>query len=208
VPPGQQARLPQDRQQALIVQQQQRVVQYRQTLGTQQVLAQQYSAQLQQQNHMASYRYQQQYLAGLRRQQAALQQYQNYNYNNDPYYYTAPIYRYDRGGTYYETNQYGADSLRQAVNNGYSQGYRAGQAARQDRWSNGYQSSYAYQDANYGYNGMYVDPADYNYYFRQGFQRGYEDGYGNRYQYGQYQGGSYSILGNILGTILNFQNLR
>ena len=157
---------------------------------------------------MASYRYQQQYLAGLRRQQAALQQYQNYNYNNDPYYYTAPIYRYDRGGTYYETNQYGADSLRQAVNNGYSQGYRAGQAARQDRWSNGYQSSYAYQDANYGYNGMYVDPADYNYYFRQGFQRGYQDGYGNRYQYGQYQGGSYSILGNILGTILNFQNLR
>ena len=37
------------------------------------------------------------------------------------------------GGRYYETNQYGADLLRQAVNYGYDQGVRAGQADRQDR---------------------------------------------------------------------------
>jgi len=155
---------------------------------------------------MASYRYQQQYLARLRQQQAALQQARDYN--NDPYYYTAPIYRYNRGGSYYETNEYGAQSLRQAVNQGYEQGYRAGQAARQDNWTSRYQDSYAYQDANYGYDGYYVDRDDYNYYFREGFSRGYQDGYNSRYQYGQYSGGSYSILGGLLAQILNLQPLR
>ena len=69
-------------------------------------------------------------------------------YNNDPYFYTAPIYRYRRGGTYYETNQYGADLLRQAVNNGYQEGFRAGVADREDRWRSDYQNSYAYEDAD------------------------------------------------------------
>jgi hypothetical protein len=155
---------------------------------------------------MAEYRFQQQYLARLRQQQAALRRARDYH--NDPYYYTAPIYRYNRGGSYYETNEYGAKLLRQAVNNGYAQGFRAGQAAQQDRWTSGYQNSYAYQDANYGYDGYYLDQADYNYYFREGFSRGYEDGYNSRYQYGQYSGGSYSILGGILSQILNLQSLR
>jgi hypothetical protein len=155
---------------------------------------------------MASYRYQQQYLDRLRQQRLALQRARNYN--TDPYYYTAPIYRYNRGGSYYEVNQYAADSLRQAANNGYAQGYRAGQAALQDRWAPRYQDSYAYQDASYGYDGNYIDQGDYNYYFREGFSRGYPDGYGNSNQYGQYSGGSYSLLGGILSTILNFQSLR
>jgi hypothetical protein len=66
--------------------------------------------------------------------------------------------------------------LRQAVNYGYQEGFRAGEADRQDRWRSNYRDSYAYQDANYGYNGYYVDRGDYNYYFREGFRRGYEDG--------------------------------
>ena len=70
------------------------------------------------------------------------------------------------------------------------------------------QDSFAYQDANYGYRGYYVDQADYNYYFRQGFQRGYEDGFNNRYQYGVYLNGSYSVLGNVLSLILNLQSLQ
>jgi hypothetical protein len=155
---------------------------------------------------MAEYRYQQQYLARLRQQQASLQR--AHDYNNDPYYYTAPIYRYYRGGSYYETNEYGARLLRQAVNYGYAQGFQAGRAARQDRWTSGYQGSYAYQDANYGYDGYYVGQADYNFYFREGFARGYEDGYNSRYQYGRYANGSYTILGAILGQILDLQSLR
>ena len=206
VPPGQQGRLPQERQQQLIVIQQQRVVQYREHLDSQQRLAGQYSAQMQQQNRMAEYRSQQQYLARVRQQQIDLQR--AHNYNNDPFYYTAPIYRYNRGGSYYEINQYGANSLRQAVNYGYEQGYSDGQAARQDRWSNGYENSYAYQDANYGFDGYYIDQADYNYYFRQGFSRGYDDGYNSRYQYGQYAAGKHTILGALLGQILDFQSLR
>jgi hypothetical protein len=30
------------------------------------------------------------------------------------------------GGRYYETNQYGAQMLRQSINNGYEEGFRAG----------------------------------------------------------------------------------
>ena len=35
-----------------------------------------------------------------------------YDYDRDPYFYTAPNWRYSRGGKRYETNYYGADVLR------------------------------------------------------------------------------------------------
>lgn len=127
---------------------------------------------------------------------------QNWRYNN----YGPYNYRYYRNGNYYETNQYGAELLRQAVNYGYDEGFRAGQADREDGWRQDYQDSYAYQDATYGYNGYYVDLAEYQYYFREGFRRGYEDGFYGRYQYGRYSNGAYSILGAILQQILNFQS--
>lgn len=156
---------------------------------------------------MSQYRFQQQYFQREREQQLAFQN-QSYDYNSDPYFYTAPSYRYYRGGSYYEINRYGADQLRQAVNSGYQEGYYAGRADRQDHWRYDYRSSYAYQDANYGYSGYYVDSTDYNYYFRQGFQRGYRDGYFSRDQYGRYDNGNYSILGSVLVSILDLQNLR
>jgi hypothetical protein len=202
----QQVRLSQERQQQLITEQQRRVIEYRQHLDQQQLLAQQYATRLQQQKRMTNYRFYQDYLARMRQQQLALQR--SYDYNNDPYFYTPSSYRYSRGGTYYETNEYGANMLRQAINNGYAEGYRAGQADRQDRWASDYQNSYAYQDANYGYSGYYVNQADYNYYFREGFNRGYQDGYNSRTQYGQYSNGSRSILGAILSEILNLQTMR
>jgi hypothetical protein len=45
-----------------------------------------------------------------------------------------------------------------------------------------YRDCYAYQDANFGYDGYYEDQGAYNHYFREGFRRGYEDGYYSRYQ--------------------------
>ncbi|HEX3351291.1 MAG TPA: hypothetical protein VHS34_00600 [Terriglobales bacterium] len=191
----------------MIQQQQQRVAQYQQRLDQQQRFAQQRTAALQQQRRMAQYRFQQQYYERERDQEMRLRR-EHHDYNHDPYFYTAPIYRYNRGGAYYETNQYGADLLRQAVNYGYQEGFRAGAADREDHWRPDYQDSFAYQDANYGYTGYYVDQADYNYYFREGFQRGYEDGYYDRYQYGTYSNGSYSVLGNVLSLILNLQSLH
>jgi hypothetical protein len=169
---------------------------------------QQQSVQLQQQKRMAQYRFQEEYLERVRQQQVFLQNDRHPDYDRDPYFYTAPIYRYNRGGRYYETNQYGADLLRQSMNNGYQEGFRAGEADRQDRWRSDYRDSYAYQDANYGYNGYYVDRDDYNYYFREGFQRGYEDGYNSRYQYGRYSAGSYVMLEVIVSQVLGFQSLR
>lgn len=201
-----QQRLPQQRQQQLIREQQHRIEQYRGHLDQQNRLAQQRSYLLQQQRRQAQYRFQQRYVERLRQQQQSLGNARNYDYNRDPYFYTAPNYRYSRGGQYYQVNQYAADQLRQSVNFGYEEGFRAGQADQQDGWRYSYQDSYPYQDANYGYTGYYVDRAEYNHYFREGFLRGYEDGYHSRNRYGVHSNGSYSILGAILGQILNLQS--
>ncbi len=203
----QQQRLSQQQQQKLIDQQQQRVAQYRQHLEQQQSLAQQNAALLQQQKRVAQYRFQEQYLERVRQQQVQLRD-NRFDYDRDPYFYTAPIYRYNRSGTYYQTNEYGAKTLRQAVNYGYEEGFRAAKADRDDRWRGNYKDSYAYRDANYGYSGYYVNRTDYNHYFREGFRRGYEDGYNSRSQYGRVANGNASILETILTQILNFQNLR
>jgi len=88
---------------------------------------------LQQQKRMSQYRFQQEYLERERQQQIAFRNECEHDYDPDPYYYTAPSYRYYRGGSYYETNVYGADLLRQAVNSGYQEGFCAGEADRQDR---------------------------------------------------------------------------
>ena len=201
-----QQRLSQQQQQKLISQQQQRVVQYRQHLEQQQALAQQNAVLLQQQKRIAQYRFHEQYLDRVRQQQIHLRD-DRFDYARDPYFYTAPIYRYNRGGSYYETNEYGAKTLRQAVNYGYEAGFRAGKADRDDRWGSNYKDSYAYRDANYGYSGYYVNRDDYNYYFREGFRRGYEDGYNSRYRYGRFADGNPSILETILSQILNFQSI-
>ncbi|HEU5401532.1 MAG TPA: hypothetical protein VFU86_09255, partial [Terriglobales bacterium] len=63
-------------------------------------------------------------------------------------------------------------------------------------------------DANFGYDGFYVDQADYNYYFREGFRRGYDDGYNSRNEYGRREGDSYVVLDVQLSGILGFVSLR
>ena len=204
----QQNRVSQQRQQELIRLQRERVEQYRRYLEQQERFARERATLLERQKRLAQYRFQQEYLERVRRQQIYLRDHR-FDYDNDPYFYTAPIYRYNRGGRYYEINEYGARTLRQAVNYGYEEGFRAGRADRDDRWGYSYEDSYAYHDANYGYHGFYVDRDDYNYYFREGFRRGYEDGYNSRTRYGRFadDGGSPSILETILTQILNFQSI-
>lgn len=97
--------------------------------------------------------------------------------------------------------------LRQAVRYGYEEGVRAGQSDREDNWAFGYQDSYAYQDATFGYNGYYIGLDEYRYYFREGFRRGYEDGFYDRWQYGSYAEGTFRLLGNVLLEILRLQSL-
>jgi hypothetical protein len=192
-------------QQALVTQQQQRLTQYRDHLTQQQRVAQPKTAQLQQQNRHAQYAVQQQYVARLHQQQVTVQSQKAATYSRDPYFSTPANYRYSHGGHSYETNQYGVDLLKQAVNYGYDQGYRTGEADRQDRAASNYEGSFAYQDANYGYAGFYVDRDDYNFYFREGFRRGYEDGYGEHTQYGTYVNGKGTILDAVLGTIFTVE---
>jgi len=176
--------------------QQQRVNQYNQQWKNSQTIEKQRYRQLQEQRRNAYLRYQQRYWERLRRDQIRLQQaryYDNY-YNN---------YRYNRGGNSYYTSQYGAQMLRDAVNNGYEEGFYAGQADRQDGWRSDYNNSYGYQDAAYGYDSYYVSMEEYNYYFREGFRRGYEDGYYSRNRYGNYSNGKYTILGAVIGAIID-----
>jgi hypothetical protein len=113
--------------------QQQRATQYKQRLPQQVHVVQQQTAQLQQQKRTAQYQVQQQYTAQLQQQQQRLQTARNYS--NDPYISAPHTYRYTVSGATRQTNQYGADVLRQAVNYGYQQGYRSGQADRQDHWA-------------------------------------------------------------------------
>ena len=199
-----QRRLSEVQQQRLIAQQRAQALQYRNYIQARQSLARQRGYALEQQRRMAQYRYQQYYYERMRAQQARLAA-QRYSYANDPFFYTPANYRYGYDGSYYQTNRYGADLLRQAVNYGYQEGIRAGRADREDGWAPDYRNTYAYQDANYGYNGYYVSQRDYNYYFREGFRRGYQDGYGRQYQYGRYDNGTNSILEAVLALILNLQ---
>jgi hypothetical protein len=202
-----QRRTDQERQE-LIRQHQRSLPQYREALGQQQRVAQERAAQLQQQKRNAQYRFQQEYLARLRQQQSNVQGRERYDYDRDPFFSTRSQYRYRRGDRYYETNQYGLDLIRQAVNYGYEEGFRAGQADREDHWPSNYKDCYAYQDANYGYFGFYVDRDDYNYYFREGFRRGYEDGYGRRYKYGRVSNGKIAILAGVLAGIVTYELIR
>jgi hypothetical protein len=183
-----------------------RETRYRDYLAQRQQLALQRTYDLQRANRMAQYRYQQQYYDRLREQQMRLRD-SRYDWNSDPYFYSAPVYRYYRAGTSYRVNRYAADMLRDAVRLGYQEGFRAGQADEQDGWRYDYRDSFAYQDANYGYMGYYVDRSEYNYYFREGFRRGYEDGYRRDYQYGRYYNGTPSILDTVLSVILNLRSL-
>src|SRR5688500_4148021 len=113
-------------------------------------------------------------------------------------------YRVNRNGQWYNTDNRGAELLRQAVNQGYRQGFAAGRSDRGRRSGMNWGGSTIYRSGSYGYQ-SYVDRSQYQYYFQQGFQRGYQDGYNSRYQYGTNNGGTLNILSSILGSILNIQ---
>jgi len=196
---------PEDRQRR-IADEQRRMDAYRLHLDQQTRLAQQQAAQLQQARRMAQFRAQQEYAEQLERQREQLRA--ERRYDNEPYVVTVPTYRYYFNGGYRETNQYGVDMLRQAVNYGYRRGYSAGAADHEDHWRFDFADSPEYREATYGYTGSYVDIADYSYYFRQGFQRGYQDGYYSRFRYGNSSNGTFSILANVVAGILNLRPIR
>jgi flagellar biosynthesis/type III secretory pathway protein FliH len=130
--------------------------------------------------------------------------YNNNGYYNNGTYNNNNRYRVYRNGRYYNTDNRGAELLRQAVNSGYQQGYQAGQYDRNNRRRSSWTTSNIYRSGTYGYQ-SYVDRNQYQYYFQQGFQRGYQDGYNSQYRYGNNSGNGLNILGNILSSILNIQ---
>jgi hypothetical protein len=200
-------RLPRQQQQKLIAQQRQRTADYSQRLRRDEVNGDRQELALQQQRRTSQLRFQQRYFDVLRGQALDLRT-ATRDYDRDPYFYTAPIYSYSNSGRSHEVNSYGAGMLRSAVSVGYQQGFGTGQADREDHWQSDPRSSYAYQNALYGFNGMYIDPDEYIYYFRQGFERGYGDGFDIRYQYGVRDRNSMAIITSILDQILDLTPLR
>jgi hypothetical protein len=205
---AQPVRAPQDQQRG-IQEQQERDNQARRQLEEQSRVARQHTEDLQDARRAAEYRAQQEYAARVRLEQQRLRTERDYDRDRDDA--VLRNYRYNVGGVYRQTNQYGADMLRQAVNNGYLEGVRAGEADRQNRWPPNYRNSRAFRDADDTFGGInfnYVDRSDYTYYFREGFQRGYDDGYYGRSQYGSYSNGTGVVLGSILGGILGLELIR
>jgi hypothetical protein len=151
-----------------------------------------------------SYRSAQEHARAERERTAERDRQRGYSTNGDGYngVNRNDRYRVYRNGRYYNTNRRGAELLRQAVNAGYQQGYRAGQADSRNRRRMGWNNNNIYNSGNYGYQ-SYVDRSQYQYYFQQGFQKGYQDGYNRRNQFGSNNGGN--IISSILGQILNIQ---
>jgi len=97
--------------------------------------------------------------ARLRAEQIRQQRYNRnngYNQNNNGYgnngsYNTNGRYRVMRNGAYYNTDGRGAELLRQAVNQGYQQGYAEGQNDRSGRRRSSYSTSNVYRSGDYGY---------------------------------------------------------
>jgi hypothetical protein len=114
-------------------------------------------------------------------------------------------YRVNRNGTYYETNNRGAELLKQAVNSGYQEGYRSGRNDRNKNRTGDYKVTSVYRKGNYGYQ-KYVTAGQYQYYFQQGFERGYDDGFNTRFENGIRTNGSVNILENILQNILTIES--
>lgn len=194
----QQARVAQPQQQRLEQQQRQMQVQQQRLILQRQ---QQQLALQRQQQQLALQRQQEQLrLARMRQEQIRLQ-----NARSRSVYTTPNVrgYRVYRNGGYYQTDQNGIAILQQAVNYGYQEGVRAGQADRAYGRRFDFQHAAAYESATYGYS--YVDSNEYRYYFREGFRRGYEDGYNSRFQYGSNSNGRFNILAAILQQVLNFQ---
>jgi hypothetical protein len=134
----------------------------------------------------------------------------NSNYDGNA---AASRYRVYRNGSYYNTDNRGAELLRQAVNEGYRQGFEAGRRDRNGRRGVSWSNSNVYRSGSMGYQ-THVNRSQYQYYFRQGFQRGYQDGsnskyqdgYNGQYEYGSNENGSLNILGTILNSVLNLQS--
>lgn len=201
-PDKDQKEVPPEEQHKRVVEQQQRVTQYKQHVDQEVQQVQRQRAQLQQDHRSAQYAAQETYERQLRDQQQRVAAGVSRDYSRDPYVITPHSYRYSIGGHERLTNQYGADVLRRAVNSGYEQGVRAGEADRRDHWRANYQNAIAYRDADYGYDGNYIDLSDYNYYFREGFRRGYDDGYNARWHYGVSTGNTIAVAAGVLASIL------
>lgn len=134
-----------------------------------------------------------------KQQRKAQKQQRKYERQQQRYYQQR--YRVYNNGGYYQTDERGAQMLRQAVNYGYQQGFNAGKYDAQRGYQYGYNAQDMYRSGAYGYQGN-VDRSQYRYYFQQGFQRGYQDGYNRQNRYGN---NGRNILGSILNSILNIQ---
>ncbi len=93
-------------------------------------------------------------------------------YNDNDRYGQNDRYRYD--------NRYDnvrSDRYRQAMERGYRDGFRMGQADARHRQSYSMESSNDYRNSSNGYNQGWGSRGGFERAYREGFRRGYHDGY-------------------------------
>jgi hypothetical protein len=167
------------------------------------------SARLQRERRYAQDRYRQDYRYRLREQRRERDAWQPYDLARDAYFDAPASVRYAYDGRWYDTNAYGADTLRDAANNGYEEGFRSGEADREDGWNRGgYRDSFAYQDADQREGARTLDPSQRAHFYREGVHRGYDDGFNDRRRYGRTDDGHYLLLAGVLAGLLTFESLR
>lgn len=111
-------------------------------------------------------------------------------------------FRVNQGGRWHNVDNRQADLLKQAINDGYRQGFAAGRNDKNARRRMAWTNNSVYRSGTFGYQ-SYVDRNLYQYYFQQGFQRGYQDGFNNQTRFGN--GFNGNVIGSILNGILNLQ---
>ena len=84
------------------------------------------------------------------------------------------------------TDARGLEMLKQAVINGYEQGFKAGLTDRKNRRNLSFMNSSIYKKGNFGFQKS-VDLKQYQFFFQKGFAEGYQDGFNTRKFRGWYQ---------------------
>ena len=101
-------------------------------------------------------------------------------YRDDNYYDNDPYYRNRRSDDYRNGRYDRNDIYRVAQQNGYSEGFKAGQNDQARRRNYDYTDTNEFRNGMRGYRSEYGDRNLYRQAFQQGFQRGYDDGYRRR----------------------------
>jgi hypothetical protein len=204
-----QARLSEARQQQLIAETQQRTTRYAVLLQERQQRAEQLAAELRAQKRINQYQFQQAYLDRLRRQQYEVEQARYYNYDQDPYFYSAPTYRYSYSGPLLRDQPVRRGPPPAVPEQWLSGGLPGRTGGPSGQLARRLPELLRLPGRQLRLHRDVREPGPVQLLLPARLPEGYEDGYYSRSQYGQSVGnGKYQLIAGLLSTLLNLTSLR